>query len=134
MNRFRARIGRGPPVVIAHRGDSAHAPENTLDAARLGHAAGSFAWELDVYLTRDGVPVVVHDESLLRAGFGLTPAEARLTTRLATGRPLRDCAADMRISYENGRQRAKVIYSKLGVAGHAELVAFVHALRNPSSA
>lgn len=66
MNRFRERIGRGPPVVIAHRGDSAHAPENTLDAARIGHAAGAFAWELDVHLSRDGVPVVVHDESLLR--------------------------------------------------------------------
>ena len=66
MNRFRERIGCGPPVVIAHRGDSAHAPENTLDAARLGHAAGAFAWELDVHLSRDGVAVVVHDESLLR--------------------------------------------------------------------
>ncbi len=66
MNRFRDRIGRGPPVVIAHRGDSAHAPENTLDAARLGHAAGAFAWELDVHLSRDGVPVVIHDESLMR--------------------------------------------------------------------
>jgi glycerophosphoryl diester phosphodiesterase len=66
LNRFRERIGTGPAVVIAHRGDSAHAPENTLDAARLGHAAGAFAWELDVHLSRDGVPVVVHDESLLR--------------------------------------------------------------------
>ena len=53
-------------MVIAHRGDSAHAPENTLEAARKGHVSGAFAWELDVHLTRDGIPVVMHDESLLR--------------------------------------------------------------------
>jgi glycerophosphoryl diester phosphodiesterase len=54
------------PWIIAHRGDSAHAPENTLEAARLGWEAGAAAWELDVRLTRDGVPVVLHDETLLR--------------------------------------------------------------------
>lgn len=53
-------------MIIAHRGDSFHAPENTLEAARLGLEAGADAWELDVQLTRDGVPVVLHDESLLR--------------------------------------------------------------------
>jgi glycerophosphoryl diester phosphodiesterase len=57
---------RSRPLVIAHRGDSFHAPENTLEAARRGRMAGADAWELDVHLTRDGVPVVVHDESLLR--------------------------------------------------------------------
>jgi glycerophosphoryl diester phosphodiesterase len=53
-------------VIVAHRGDSFHAPENTLEAARLGREAGADAWELDVHLTRDAVPVVIHDESLLR--------------------------------------------------------------------
>ncbi len=57
---------RTHPLIIAHRGDSSHAPENTLEAARLGRQAGADAWELDVQLTRDGVPVVIHDESLLR--------------------------------------------------------------------
>ncbi len=42
------------------------APENTLESARLALKAGAHAWELDVQLTRDGVPVVLHDESLLR--------------------------------------------------------------------
>jgi glycerophosphoryl diester phosphodiesterase len=67
-NRFRdalfADLGR--PVVLAHRGDSSHAPENTLQAAALGHGAGADAWEFDVQLTRDGVPIVLHDPSLLR--------------------------------------------------------------------
>ncbi len=54
------------PAIVAHRGDSFRGPENTLAAARLAWEAGAFAWELDVQLTRDGVPVVLHDESLLR--------------------------------------------------------------------
>ena len=57
---------RERPLVVAHRGDSFRAPENTLEAARLGWESGASAWELDVQLTRDGVPVVLHDESLLR--------------------------------------------------------------------
>jgi glycerophosphoryl diester phosphodiesterase len=52
--------------VIAHRGDSAHAPENTLEAARLAWLAGADAWEVDVQLSRDGVAVVLHDPSLVR--------------------------------------------------------------------
>jgi glycerophosphoryl diester phosphodiesterase len=54
------------PLIIAHRGASAHSPENTLEAARLGWGAGAEAWELDAQLTRDGVAVVFHDESLAR--------------------------------------------------------------------
>jgi glycerophosphoryl diester phosphodiesterase len=57
---------RDRPLVFAHRGDSAHAPENTLEAARLGWEAGADAWELDVQLTRDGVAVVLHDDTLDR--------------------------------------------------------------------
>lgn len=53
-------------MVLAHRGDSFRAPENTLEAARLGLDAGADGWELDVRLTRDGFPVVIHDESLAR--------------------------------------------------------------------
>lgn len=52
--------------IFAHRGDSAHAPENTLEAAERGWIAGADAWEFDVQLTRDGTPIVLHDDSLLR--------------------------------------------------------------------
>ena len=67
-NRFLAMLGSHGdfPLVLAHRGDSFRAPENTIEAARLGWQDGADAWELDVQLTRDGVPVVLHDESLLR--------------------------------------------------------------------
>jgi glycerophosphoryl diester phosphodiesterase len=60
------RAGRTRPLIVAHRGDSFHAPENTLEAARRARAAGADAWELDVQLTRDGVPIVLHDASLVR--------------------------------------------------------------------
>ncbi len=52
--------------MIAHRGDSFFAPENTLLAAGLGHRSGADAWEFDVQLTSDGIPVVIHDSSLRR--------------------------------------------------------------------
>jgi glycerophosphoryl diester phosphodiesterase len=67
-NRFRAwyRARPGRPLVLAHRGDSFRAPENTLEAAQLGFEAGADGWEIDVRLTREGIPVVLHDESLRR--------------------------------------------------------------------
>lgn len=57
---------RGRPLVLAHRGDSSHAPENTLEAAVLGHRSGADGWEFDVRLTRDGVPILLHDPCLAR--------------------------------------------------------------------
>lgn len=52
--------------IVAHRGDSARAPENTLEAAERALEGGSDAWELDVQLSRDGIPVVIHDDTLTR--------------------------------------------------------------------
>lgn len=54
------------PVVYAHRGASAYAPENTLDAIDLAMRLG-FDWvENDVQRTRDGELVVIHDDTLSR--------------------------------------------------------------------
>ncbi len=50
----------------AHRGGRDLGPENTLETAELGFQAGASFWELDVQLTADGVPVVLHDETLER--------------------------------------------------------------------
>ncbi|MDR2111643.1 MAG: glycerophosphodiester phosphodiesterase [Candidatus Accumulibacter sp.] len=54
------------PLNIAHRGARAHAPENTLAAARLAHACKADMWELDTCLTKDGHLVVIHDDTLER--------------------------------------------------------------------
>lgn len=53
-------------IVVAHRGASAQAPENTMEAFRLGVEAGADAIELDVHLTADGQLAVIHDETLDR--------------------------------------------------------------------
>ncbi|HET7379009.1 MAG TPA: glycerophosphodiester phosphodiesterase family protein [Gaiellales bacterium] len=53
-------------LVVAHRGGGAEAPENTLAAFRAAIAAGADAIEVDVLPSRDGHPVVHHDERLLR--------------------------------------------------------------------
>ena len=50
-----------PPIGFAHRGASAHAPENTLEAFRLALRLGATGLESDVWLTADGVPVLDHD-------------------------------------------------------------------------
>lgn len=55
------------PVVIAHRGASGYLPEHTLPAKALAHAQGADFIEQDVVLTRDGVPVVLHDIHLDRS-------------------------------------------------------------------
>lgn len=54
------------PLIIAHRGASAERPENTLAAFRRAVALEADGIELDVQVTRDGVPVVFHDTSLRR--------------------------------------------------------------------
>jgi glycerophosphoryl diester phosphodiesterase len=56
------------PLIIAHRGASSHAPENTLAAFRAAIDAGADGVEFDVQLTKDGVPVVFHDYDLRRIG------------------------------------------------------------------
>jgi glycerophosphoryl diester phosphodiesterase len=53
-------------IVVAHRGAAAHAPENTMEAFRLGVEMGADAIELDVHLTTDGQLAVIHDETLDR--------------------------------------------------------------------
>ena len=53
-------------IVVAHRGASSQAPENTMEAFRLAVEAGADAIELDVHLTSDGQLAVIHDETLDR--------------------------------------------------------------------
>jgi glycerophosphoryl diester phosphodiesterase len=56
---------------VAHRGWSGGAPENTLAAFRLAMSEPEVRWiELDVHLSRDGVPVVIHDATLGRTTNG----------------------------------------------------------------
>ncbi|WP_374434372.1 glycerophosphodiester phosphodiesterase [Inhella sp.] len=64
------------PFWIAHRGAGKQAPENTLAAFRVGRAAGFRGFECDVQLSADGVPFLLHDDTLERTtnGAGLACA------------------------------------------------------------
>jgi glycerophosphoryl diester phosphodiesterase len=53
-------------VIVAHRGASAHAPENTMESFALAVETGADAIELDVHLTADGQLAVIHDDTLDR--------------------------------------------------------------------
>jgi len=54
------------PKVIGHRGAAAYSPENTLESFREARRRGAAWVETDIKLTADGVPIVMHDESLKR--------------------------------------------------------------------
>jgi glycerophosphoryl diester phosphodiesterase len=74
------------PLVIAHRGYSMVAPENTFAAFELGIAAGADLIELDYYHSKDGVPVVIHDTTLDRttdATNRLNATKIRVESRTA---------------------------------------------------
>lgn len=55
---------RQQPLNLAHRGASHDAPQNTLAAFWLANQYGADGYELDVHLSKDGVPVVIHDFSV----------------------------------------------------------------------
>ena len=57
-------------LVVAHRGASAREPENTLTAFDSALSAGADAIELDVRLSSDGVPVLMHDADVAGATDG----------------------------------------------------------------
>lgn len=59
-------LNQGRSLVIAHRGYSEIAPENTLRAFALGVVSGADLVELDYHVTREGTEIVIHDKTLDR--------------------------------------------------------------------
>ncbi|MBO5356071.1 MAG: glycerophosphodiester phosphodiesterase [Clostridia bacterium] len=51
-------------LILAHRGASGYAPDNTMEAFELAHKMGADGVELDAYLTADGEVVVIHDPKI----------------------------------------------------------------------
>ncbi len=80
------------PLIYGHRGASAYAPENTLAAFRLALNQGADGVELDVTLSADEIPVVIHDDTVDRTTDGtgrvdrLTLAELKRLDASAPGR------------------------------------------------
>lgn len=71
------------PRIIAHRGGGALAPENTLAGIRIAQRLGCRGVEFDVMLTADGVPVLMHDDTLERTTDGVGPVAATTAAQLA---------------------------------------------------
>jgi glycerophosphoryl diester phosphodiesterase len=73
-----------PPLVIAHRGASGLSPENTLASFELARLLGASGVELDVQLSADGLPVVIHDYTVERTTSGAGRV-SELTARQLAG-------------------------------------------------
>lgn len=113
----------GLPRVIAHRGASAAAPENTLAAFRLARERGAQMVELDTRLTRDGVLVVIHDSTLDRTTDGHGKVIETDSDRLA----LLDAGSWVASSFRGERvptlAQALELLAGLGMAVNVELKA-----------
>jgi len=84
--------GREKPYVMAHRGNRAACPENTLASFGRAIADGGDGLATDVWLSRDGGFVCIHDATLERTTDGTGPVEARTLAELkalsaSCGRP-----------------------------------------------
>ena len=77
---LRRELGR--PIVVGHRGAMAYAPENTLASFEEALRRGADVIECDVHLTADGVPVVIHDETLDRTTDGRGPVSGATVAEL----------------------------------------------------
>ena len=89
-------VDRAWPIGFAHRGASARAPENTLEAFRLAAMSGVRGLETDVHMTLDGHVVAIHDDSVDRTtnGNGLV--------RAMTLAELKDLDAGYRFTADGG--------------------------------
>jgi glycerophosphoryl diester phosphodiesterase len=81
------RFGEGPPLAVAHRGDPARHPENTLEGIRSAVARGADVVEIDVKVTADGEVVLLHDDTLQRIWD--VDADIRTTTSAELDRYVR---------------------------------------------
>ena len=64
MGNFPAEWWQKNPLIFGHRGAPHQAPENTLAAFRAAAAIGADGVELDVQLTKDGVPIIMHNKTV----------------------------------------------------------------------
>ena len=71
-------------LIIAHRGASSYAPENTIAAFDLALQMGASHLELDVHLTRDDHLVIIHDDTVDRTTNGTGPVADQTLTVLQT--------------------------------------------------
>ncbi len=116
-----ARRLPGLAPVVGHRGASAHAPENTLASLRRAWELGAAWVEFDVKLTRDGVPILMHDAKLKRTtnGSGLVASlDYAAIARLDAGAWFPGAFAGERIPTLD---EAVALLQELGLAANVEI-------------
>jgi len=127
MHPFFATSIPGRPLVFAHRGGGALAPENTMEAFANGLALGADGLELDVRLSRDGVVVVHHDATVDRTTRGRGPVATMGADELARlgVTSLADVLArfrDTRVIVEVKVNSVELADAVVGVVRHADAV------------
>ena len=94
-----------PPIMFAHRGARAHAPENTIEAFQLALRLGATGLESDAWLTADGVVVLDHDGEVKRGRFRSVPISTVARDDLPTHIPalsevIGACGTDFHLSID----------------------------------
>jgi glycerophosphoryl diester phosphodiesterase len=115
------------PQIIAHRGASGHAPENTFAAYRLAIELGSHFIEVDLQVSRDGHIVAIHDAVLQRTTNG------RGSVAESTLAELRTIDAGRWFDRDFAGQRLSTLEEVLGLSREAE-IGFYFQVRCPFSA
>lgn len=128
-----AAPGRARPLILAHRGDHRLHQENTLPAFAAALALPACdGIEFDVHLSADGIPVVIHDESLLRVQ-GLDRLVTDLAADALAGRGVPALSAvlalapspwflDVELKVDGGRAIADVLRVARGAKLHDAVV------------
>ena len=106
------------PLVIAHRGASGYLPEHTIAAKAYAHALGVDYIEQDLVLSKDDVPIVIHDiyvDTVTDVAKQFPGSEARrrplLCARFHGGRA-EAAARDRTLQREDGRARVSEAISR----------------------
>jgi DNA-binding CsgD family transcriptional regulator len=119
----RSRAAPTPKRVLVRRADRSPLIVEALPVAGLAADAFSRARALLVIADIERRPPVPED--LLRSLFALTPAEARLASRLAAGASLEEAAEALAIAKNTARIQLRAVFAKTGTARQAELVALL---------
>ncbi|MDH7502626.1 MAG: glycerophosphodiester phosphodiesterase family protein [Verrucomicrobiota bacterium] len=121
---------RKGPLIMVHRGATAFAPENTLEAYAAAMDHGADGCEIDIRHTADGVLVLFHDETLDRITEGFGPLDAIVFRELeslrpltAHGRPLAGLVPTFAALLDLARERIMLLHLDLKVPGIEDDVA-----------
>ncbi len=115
--------------VIAHRGNSAALPENSMAAFRSAMTLGAHMIELDVHLSHDGFPVVIHDDTLDRTTTGSGPvARLRLSELRRLGLPILEDVLALPIPLNIELKTSAAMQSVLDLVGDPDALDFLRRL------